>query len=112
MHKEEYPAYVQKKQQQKDEAALRYILEDERGRWFLERLFKRCHMEASTFGDLERTNGMMIFEGERRVALDILRNIRLLGPEGLKGKQLAETERMTFEESLKQILEDNYEEEL
>ena len=54
----------------------------------------------------------MIFEGERRVALDILRNIRLLGPEGLKGKQLAETERMTFEESLKQILEDNYEEEL
>ena len=49
MNKEEYPVYVQKRQQQKDEAALKYVLADERGRWFLERLFKRCHMEASTF---------------------------------------------------------------
>lgn len=78
----------------KDEIGLHYILADERGRWFLMRLFEQCHMLDTTFPDEDHTNRMLIFEGERRVAVNILDQIAR-GKE-LDSKLLAEKEYYDF----------------
>lgn len=63
------------KREAKDEKGLRYLLADERGRWFLMRLFERCHMLDTTFPQEDHTNRMLVYEGERRVALRIQHEI-------------------------------------
>ena len=80
----------------KDPEALRYILEDSRGRWFLMRLFDRCHMLSTTYPDEGQVNQMLIWEGERRVALNILSNVNLLGPDAVNARQLAEREYTSY----------------
>lgn len=80
----------------KDSEALRYILEDSRGRWFLMRLFDRCHMLSTTCPDEGQVNQMLIWEGERRVALNILSNVNLLGPDAVNARQLAEREYTSY----------------
>lgn len=80
----------------KDSEALRYILEDSRGRWFLMRLFDRCHMLSTTYPDEGQVNQMLIWEGERRVALNLLSNINLLGPDAVNARQLAEREYTSY----------------
>ena len=53
----------------RDEAALRYMLADERGRWFISRMLERCHVFTPTaYDDINR---MLINEGERRVGLEL-----------------------------------------
>lgn len=88
----------------KDTEALRYILEDHRGRWFLMRLFDRCHMLSTTYPDEGQVNQMLIWEGERRVALNILSNINLLGPDAITNRQQAEREYTTYNANASYLL--------
>ncbi len=60
----------------RDKAALRYILSDERGRWFISRMLERCHVFSATAND--DTNRMLIMEGERRVGVELYENLRML----------------------------------
>lgn len=92
----EMQAILDNEQAEKDAAALAYMLTDEAGRWFLMRLFERCHMLSTTFPDEGNTNQMMVWEGERRVALNILGNINLMGEKYLELKQEAEREYNSF----------------
>lgn len=62
----------------RDEAALRFLLGDQRGRWFLSRMLERCHVFTSTIpqgGDMSR---VLVSEGERRVGVELYANLRTL----------------------------------
>lgn len=59
----------------KDKAAVIYMLEDERGRWFLSRLMDACGTEREMPDDV---NKIFIAEGKRRIGLyieDFIRSI-------------------------------------
>lgn len=60
----------------RDEAALRYLLADERGRWFISRMLERCHVFSTTAND--DMNRMLLMEGERRVGVELYDNLRML----------------------------------
>ncbi len=62
----------------RDEEALKYMLSDERGRWFLSRMLERCHVFSSTYSILSDVNNMMVMEGERRVGVELYDNLRTL----------------------------------
>lgn len=97
-------------QAEKDKEALTYMLQDKAGRWFLMRLFERCHVFSSTFPDEGNVNTMLVWEGERRVALTIMNNINLLGDAYAKLKQAAEEEYNSFQSRaayLMQLAEQN-----
>ena len=83
-------------QTEKDTKALQYLLESPHGRWFLMRLFDQCHMLSTTYPDEGQINQMLIWEGERRVALNIQNNINMLGPETVAFKQMAEREYTSY----------------
>ena len=87
-----------------DKASLDYLLADRRGRWFLQRMFRRCHLYGKTFCDSMNTNEMMLFEGERRVALNLRKNIMLL-PGGMDALQDAEREEFETEKRFEEMLE-------
>lgn len=79
----------------KDRQALEYILEDERGRWFFMRLLESCHILSSTYPPEDHTNRMLVYEGERRVGLNLL--ARTVGDlKDLRHKQQAESEYYAF----------------
>ena len=82
---------AQTKMQERDLAGLEYLLSDERGRWLVMRLFERCHMMSTTFPPTDDTGRMLIYEGERRVALGIKDNI-VRDADRLQKLQLAERE--------------------
>lgn len=76
---------------EKDRTALHALMAGEEGRWFLMRLFERCHMVgggAFPEGDVHR---LLMMEGERRVGLH-LQNLVMADPVLLAEKQRAETE--------------------
>ena len=62
----------------RDEAALRYLLADKRGRWFLSRMMERCHVFSSTIPADGELNRVLVVEGERRVGLELYENLRTL----------------------------------
>ena len=62
-------ANLRAEEARRDEAAIRYMLADERGRWFISRMLERCHVFTPTaYDDINR---MLIMEGERRVGLEL-----------------------------------------
>lgn len=83
---------VEDKLAEDDKAALEYLMADKRGRWFFMRLCECCHILNSTFPNEGDVNRLLVYEGERRVALNILANIANLGEKALADKQLAERE--------------------
>lgn len=89
---QEMQALLDREQAEKDGRALDYLLSDEDGRWFLMRLFERCHIFSTTYPNEGDINQMMVWEGERRVALNILGNISLMGEHYFQLKQLGEKE--------------------
>ena len=94
----------------KDTAALDYLLADARGRWFLMRLCERCHIHSTTYPDEDNINRMLVYEGERRIALNILANISIMGERAVEAKQLAEREytaALNYHASLLQLGEEN-----
>lgn len=87
---------LSRREMEKDAAALRYLLTSEDGRWFLMRLFERCHLISSWTPAIHTEQNFFVWEGERRAALTTLDGIRSLGKEGIEGKQLAEREYYAF----------------
>lgn len=69
-------ANLQAEEMRRDEAALRYLLADARGRWYISRMMERCHVFGTTAHD--DTNRMLIMEGERRVGVELYDNLRML----------------------------------
>ena len=66
---------LREEEMRRDEAALRYLLEDERGRWFLSRMLERCNVFGMAGGDV---NNILLFEGARSVGVELYGNIRML----------------------------------
>lgn len=89
---QEMQELLDREQAEKDSRALDYMLSDEDGRWFLMRLFERCHIFSTTFPNEGDVNQMMVWEGERRVALNILGNINLMGDHYFQLRQMGEKE--------------------
>lgn len=67
--------HLREEEARRDEAALRYLLSDERGRWFLSRMMERCNIYGAASGDIHQ---MLIFEGGRRVGVELHDNLRML----------------------------------
>lgn len=97
-------AYARQEQEKRDEASLEYLLADERGRWFLMRLMDRCHIMDSTFPDSDRTNRMLIAEGERRAALTVRQNIMHIA-DGIERYQEAEREYQAFQQRMEDLMQ-------
>ena len=92
-----------RKIEQKDSEALLFLLQSEEGRWFLMRLFERCHLTGgSAFpeGDVHR---LLIMEGERRVGLHI-QNLIAANMGTLAEKQRAESEYYALMNDLKAMI--------
>ncbi len=76
----------------KDSEAVKYLLSDETGRWYLSRLYESCNVSGISFFDIEKTNNMLIFEGKRQVAIMVNKIIDKLGKVGLSERQKAQSE--------------------
>lgn len=86
----------------RDEAALRYLLADKNGRWFVYRMLERCHV-FSVFSSTAdgNANRIIMMEGERRVGVELYENLRRLSVldesgECAKHRSLAEAEYFSF----------------
>lgn len=93
---------AERRKLEKDTHSLKYILDDPRGRWFIMRLFEWCHMLDTTFTNEDHTNRMLVYEGERRVALNIQRCIIDSGELSMKVK--AELEYYDFQKSMDNLI--------
>ncbi len=98
-------AYAQREQEKKDSDALNYLLTDEKGRWFLMRLFDRCHMMSSTYPDTDHTDRMLIAEGERRAALTVKNNIMQLGDDAVLQYQTGEREYAAWQKRMQGMMD-------
>lgn len=87
----------------KDEEALRYMLATEEGRWFVMRLFERCHIFSTTCPETSRPQEYFLWEGERRAALQTMQAISMLGREGLDARHKAESEYYEFEKQIERL---------
>ena len=87
----------------KDRAALGYLLNHPDGRWFLMRLFERCHLIGGGVFPEDNVNRLLILEGERRVGLHI-QNLITSDMEALASKQTAESEYHALMNELKAMI--------
>lgn len=101
--KEQAQNIAEEKVRQKDVAALRYLMSDACGRWFLMRLLEQCHVLSPAVFSEENINRLLIAEGARRVGLVILHNIELMN--ALEEKQQAEREYSAFMRQMKELME-------
>lgn len=67
--------HLREEEARRDEASLRYLLSDEKGRWFLSRMMERAHVHEVASGDIHQ---ILLFEGERRVGCELYNNLRTL----------------------------------
>lgn len=90
-------ANLQAEEMRRDEAAIRYMLADKRGRWFISRILERCHVFTPTaYNDVNR---MLIMEGERRIGLELYdRMLSVIDETGVCAEQrrMAEAEYARF----------------
>lgn len=101
--KERAQTIAENKIRRKDIAALRYLMADERGRWFAMRLFEQCHMVQAVPFSEGNVNRLLVSEGERRVGLVLLSNMEALGV--LNEKQQAEREYYAFMRQMKELIQ-------
>lgn len=87
----------------KDKAALIYMMNHVNGRWFLMRLFERCHIIGGGPFPEDNVNRMLVMEGERRVGLHI-QNIITDDGDMLTLKQKAESEYYAFMNELESLI--------
>ena len=87
----------------KDKAALLYMLNEPEGRWFLMRLFERCHLISDAPFPEDNVHRLLIMEGERRVGLHI-QNLITSDVEALASKQMAESEYHALMNELKAMI--------
>ncbi|WP_313994620.1 hypothetical protein [uncultured Selenomonas sp.] len=90
----------------KDKAALLYMLKEPEGRWFLMRLFERCHLISDAPFPEDNVHRLLIMEGERRVGLHIKNLVTddLASLASLAAKQQAESEYYTFMNELESLI--------
>ena len=92
----------------RDEAALKYVLASPDGRWFISRLLQSCHVFSAlgvyrTDGTVAMdTNAMLLQEGERRVGLNVRRNIIAL-TDGMNMLHTMEREAESVERQMAEI---------
>lgn len=86
---EHFQKLMQAEIRRRDEEALRDLLGNESGRWFLMRLMDFTKVNQSCFTGNSHT---FFNEGKREVGLEIMRMMAGLGIEGVKLKQTAELE--------------------
>ena len=67
--------HLRKEEARRDEAALRYLLSDKRGRWFISRMLERCNVYSVAGGDMSQ---ILLCEGARRVGVELHDNLRTL----------------------------------
>lgn len=87
----------------KDRAALLYLLDRQEGRWFLMRLFERCHLISDAPFPEDNVHRLLIMEGERRVGLHI-KNLVTDDLASLAAKQQAESEYYAFMNELENLI--------
>lgn len=97
----------QRKIAERDKKALRSLLATKEGRWFLIRLIERTQLYSRAYRS--ETNDLLIFEGRRRVGLELINDIADLGEEELLRKQLAEREYINVQKECKLAAEEEYE---
>lgn len=72
-----------------DKAGLRYVLDDDRGRWFLMRLFDSCGLHRDCFTGNSQS---FYLEGKRSIGTELYARMVALGLDGVKLRHQAETE--------------------
>ena len=87
----------------KDRAALLHLLDAAEGRWFLMRLFERCHLISDAPFPEDNVHRLLIMEGERRVGLHI-KNLVTDDLASLAAKQQAESEYYAFMNELESLI--------
>lgn len=75
--------HLREEEARRDEASLRFLLSDEKGRWFLSRIMERAHLHEVASGDIHQ---ILLFEGERRVGVELYQNLRTLASLDESGK--------------------------
>lgn len=101
--KEQAQNIAEEKVRKMDLAALRYLMADASGRWFLMRLLEQCHVLSPAVFSEENVNRLLIAEGERRVGLTILHNVELMNV--LDAKQQAEREYYAFMRQVDELVQ-------
>lgn len=87
----------------KDRTALLHLLDTVEGRWFLMRLFERCHLVKNTSFLTSDLKDLLVKEGERRVGMYI-ESILTQNAALLAAKQKAETEYHAFMQEMESLI--------
>jgi arginyl-tRNA--protein-N-Asp/Glu arginylyltransferase len=90
----------------KDKQAIKYLLANENGRWYLNRIMESCQIDSTSFLDAEKTNTMLIFEGKRKVAAWLYKMICKCN---LKGWYKAQEEYRNWIDQIKLLAADDAE---
>lgn len=88
----------------RDEEAMKFIMENEQGRWFIGRLLENCHINSPMGAD-----SLPMQEGERRIGLLVRNNIMAMNG-GLALMHKLEDERAQVEVIHKHIREEVHKE--
>lgn len=103
----EYQQILAREQVDMDTEAMRWILSDKRGRWFLQRMFQACQLTGNTFTG---NSGTFYNEGRRDVAVSFYQLIRMkLKEEGIRLLHQAELEMLDFEKRCEEAARDKEE---
>lgn len=70
--------HLREEEARRYENALRYLLEDERGRWFISHMLERCHVFSSVIPTDGELNRALVLEGERRVGVELYADLKKL----------------------------------
>lgn len=103
----DYQQILAREQVNMDTEAMRWILSDKRGRWFLQRMFQACQLNGNTFTG---NSGTFYNEGRRDVAVSFYQLIRMkLKEEGIRLLHQAELEMLDFEKRCEEAARDKEE---
>lgn len=92
--------FIQKQMRRKDAEALRDLLNNPNGRWFLMRMFDKTKLVSNSFTGNSST---FYNEGRRAVGVELMNEISCLGLEAFDKKQLAEREYILQQQEYKQL---------
>lgn len=92
--------YIQSKMHERDANALKELLDTPSGRWFIMRLLDKTKVLSDCFTGNSQT---FYNEGRRKVGIDLVNDIALLGLAGFEKKQLAEKEYIMQQQEFKML---------
>lgn len=106
-HEQQMAEFIRADMVRRDREALLWMLGDERGRWFIQRLLDRARTTSKCFTGNSTT---FYNEGRRDVGLEVLASVAELGIEAVKLKQKGELEYYENQLKAKQLFIDKEEE--